>query len=93
MRRRTTLSSLAPIDAMCEQRIAACHAAVEAHADLDTLLPADARFPRIHSRLTDGRLSPASVVLGGAPGDDDDDDDRPAAHLLFDLDDLPRTRL
>ena len=36
-------------------RIAASHAAVEAHADLDTLLPADARFPRIHSRLTDGR--------------------------------------
>ena len=56
--------------------------AVDARADRDTLLPADARFPRIYSRLDDGRLSPASVVLGGAP--DDDDDDGPAsAHILL----------
>ena len=35
-------------------RIAAAHATVNAHPDRDTLLPADARFPRIHSRLHDG---------------------------------------
>ena len=70
-------------------RIAAAHAAVDARADRDTLLPADARFPRIYSRFDDGRLSPASVVLGGAPGDDDDGPT--SAHVLYDLDACDQT--
>ena len=50
------------------------------------LLPCDARFPTMHSRLTDGRLSPATARLGQAPNGvfDDEPDDSPA--LLFDLD-------
>ena len=46
-------------------RIATSRAAVAAHPDLGKL-PDDTRFPRIHSRLVDGRLSPASVVTAAS---------------------------
>ena len=37
------------------------------------LLPINSQFPQLHSRLDDGRLSPASVPLGAAAIRDLDD--------------------
>ena len=50
------------------------------------LLPADARFPDIHSRLDDGRLSPATVPLGQVAGGHFDDDLTDSPAFLCDLD-------
>ena len=67
-------------------RLASAHRAVSLQPGHADLLPADARFPDLHSRLDDGRLSPATAPLGqGAAGQfDDDPADSPA--YLFDLD-------
>ena len=60
--------------------------AVGLHAHQD-LLPENSHFPQLHSRLDDGRLSPATVPLGGAPRlDFDDSFDEPS--FIFDLDSL-----
>lgn len=74
------------------QRIQRAHAAVCLDAQHGTLLPADARFPEIHTRLDDGRLTPATIPLGLAPAgpfDDDHETDSPA--FLYDLDALDAT--
>ena len=58
------------------------------------ILPAAGGFPALYSRLVDGRVSPASVVLGGGPhggADDDDVDPTASARLLLDLDTLDAT--
>ena len=69
------------------ERISAAHLAVSLDPNHITLLPPDARFPSIHSRLTDGRLSPATAPLGQTPnGPSDEPEDSPA--FLFDLDSL-----
>ena len=66
-------------------RLAHAHTSVRAHHDSSSLLPADSQFPELHSRFTEGRLSPATVPLGGihAVGLDDDSDE---PSVLFDLD-------
>ena len=67
-------------------RLASAHRTVSLQPGHADLLPADACFPDLHSRLDDGRLSPATAPLGqGAAGQfDDDPADSPA--YLFDLD-------
>ena len=54
------------------------------------LLPASSHFPELHSRLDDGRLSPATVPLGAAAhrGLDDSHD---APSFIYDLDSLDVT--
>ena len=65
-------------------RIMTSFTAVGLHAHQD-LLPINSHFPQLHSRLDDGRLSPATVPLGGAPRlDFDDSFDSPS--FIFDLD-------
>ena len=54
------------------------------------LLPINSQFPQLHSRLDDGRLSPASVPLGAAAIRDlDDSFDSPS--FIYDLDSLDAT--
>ena len=54
------------------------------------LLPINSQFPQLHSRLDDGRLSPASVPLGAAAIRDlDDSFDSPS--FIYDLDSLDTT--
>ena len=66
-------------------RIARAHTLVSAHHDHASLLPPNSDFPTIHSRFTDGRLSPATAPLGQAPAVAlDDDADSPS--ILHDLD-------
>ena len=67
-------------------RIAEAHTRMQRRGDLAALLPDDAHFPEMHSRLQHGRVSPASVPLGqlAAGGLDDDSGDSPS--LLYDLD-------
>ena len=54
------------------------------------LLPINSQFPQLHSRLDDGRLSPASVPLGAVAirGLDDSADD---PSFIYDLDSLDAT--
>ena len=55
--------------------------------DYAEILPLDSRFPDVHSRLIDGRVSPASVPLGqGFAPDLDDHDGGDSPSLLYDLD-------
>ena len=54
------------------------------------LLPASSHFPELHSRLDDGRLSPATVPLGAAAHRDlDESHDSPS--FIYDLDSLDAT--
>ena len=70
-------------------RIMTSFTQVGLHPDQD-LLPINSHFPQLHSRLDDGRLSPATVPLGGAPRQDTDDSlDSPS--FLYDLDSLDST--
>ena len=53
-------------------------------------VPASSHFPELHSRLDDGRLSPATVPLGAAAHRDlDDSHDSPS--FIYDLDSLDAT--
>ncbi len=67
-------------------RIHRAHTAVGLDPQRDSLLPADARFPELHTGLDDGGFSAATVPLGHTAGGlaSDDADDSPS--LLFDLD-------
>ena len=67
-------------------RICRAHTAVGLNPQHDALLPADARFPQMHSRLDDGRLSAATAPLGQAAGRPFDDAAGDSPSLLFDLD-------
>ena len=72
-------------------RIFAARAAVSLHPHLGQL-PPHFRLPSVYSHLTDGRLSPATVPLGGGgggpPGPIGDQPPPPSATLLYSLDDL-----
>ena len=67
-------------------RLVTAHRAVSLRPDHTDLLPAEARFPAVHSRLDDGRLSPATIPLGQVAADHFDDDLTDSPLFLFDLD-------
>ena len=73
-------------------RLAEAHRLVSLRADRDTLLPQGADFPRLYSRLDDGRLTPASAPLGAAPAADDEDGPG-GSSVLHDLDSFELTAL
>ncbi len=74
-------------------RIAAAHRLVSLRPDRQTLLPADARFPSLFSRLDDGRLTPATAPLGAVPPADDDLAGSIGPEVLHDLDSFELTAL
>ena len=68
-------------------RLSHAHTLVSAHHDHASLLPTEAHFPELHSRLDHGRFSPATIPLGhAAPAGLDDDAVPSGPSILPDLD-------
>ena len=67
-------------------RVMAARLAVTLTPQYDSLLPSDARLPDVHTRLDDGRLSPATLPLGQGVAATPFDDTSDTPDRLYDLD-------